>query len=237
MAAIFLGTPSTRPFSAQYVSALWQTRVRGATTWLPVLGQDIATGRNEVVRQFLKSRADFLLMHDSDATWHPDSVQRLADRNLPIVSGVIFKRDLPTAPTIGRGIGVNPEGHYLYSFAETINHILWQVERLGIDADTKNELLLDTDPSDLLEVDGAGAHFMLIRRDVLEKVAFPWYECTTTNGGEDFFFCRKAKAAGFKLVCDFSVYTGHVVGDGVEIGLKQFLMFRDKVKLDVPWVV
>ena len=234
---IALGTPSTRPFSAQYVSALWNTRIKAdGVAWLPVIGQAIDIGRNVVCKRALAANADFLLMHDSDATWHPDAVMRLIERNLPVVTGVIFKRELPTIPTIGKYVSVSTDGSVTYSFADCVNTILAKVERENVTPDTKNELLFDKQPDDLQEIDACGAHFVLIRRDVLQAVGDPWFACTSVNGGEDFDFCRKAIKAGFKLYADYSVFTGHVVGDGVEIGLREFLMFRDKMKAETTWL-
>lgn len=205
--------------------------------WAPLHGQAIDVARNALVKNFLKSGMEFMLMHDSDATWHPDAVDRLAARNLPVVTGVIFKRGLPTVPTVGRFVGMGVSGACMYSFADTVNRIIEKVEREKIAADTKNELLFEAQADDIEEIDGCGAHFMLVRRDVVEKIGGPWFESTTINGGEDFDFCRKVQRAGFKLFVDYSVFTGHVVGPGMEIGVREFMLFRDKEKVDVPWEV
>jgi cellulose synthase/poly-beta-1,6-N-acetylglucosamine synthase-like glycosyltransferase len=234
---IFLATPTTRNFSYQYVSSLHATRIHGGLQWQPVVGQAIDNGRNIIVRNFLKSNCDYLLMHDSDATWHPDAIQRLVDRNLPMVSAVIFMRRLPTVPSVGHRVSHGPQGELMYSFAASVNRILDIMEREKLPEDFRNELVLDKHPDDLQEIDGCGAHFMLIRRDVLEAVRGPWFECTTASAGEDFDFCRKVKAAGFPIYCDFSVFTGHVAGDGIEIGLKEFMLFRDKAKADQVWTM
>lgn len=236
MTSVFLATPTTRDLSVQYVTSLWQTQIRAAATWMPVVGQALDVGRNILVERFLKSGMDFLLMHDSDATWNQGAVQRLVDRNLPVVTAVIFQRKIPTVPTIGIAAGKSPEGHQMYGFTHTINRVLEKVERDGMPED-KNELLYPKSPDDLEEIDGAGAHFMLIRRDVVEAIRAPWYQNTSINAGEDFYFCRQVKAAGIKMYVDYSVFTGHVVGPGLEIGIRQFLMFRDKVKLGEAWIM
>lgn len=238
MADIFLGVPTTRDFGVQYVSCLFGTRIHGAAEWSPLYGQAIDIARNALVKRFLLGTTDYLLMHDSDATWHPDAIERLASRNLPVVTGVIFKRGLPTVPTIGKYVGLGTNGAHLYSFAGTVNRILDVAAKNALDEETKNELLFDPQADDLEEIDGCGSHFMLIRRDVLEKIKGPWFESTTTNGGEDFDFCRKVQQAGFKMYVDYSVFTGHVVGPGLEIGIREFLLFRDKdQEVETPWEV
>jgi cellulose synthase/poly-beta-1,6-N-acetylglucosamine synthase-like glycosyltransferase len=238
MHGVFMGTPSTREFSAAYVMALFLTQLKGSLSWQTIQGQAIDVGRNALIRQFMRSKLDYLLMHDSDATWHPGAIQRLMDRNLPVVTGVIFKRNLPTVPTIGKDMGPSAlsDGSHLYSFAGTINTINQVVKEYKIGGDTRNELLLPANQELVQEIDGAGAHFMLIRRDVLEKMPDPWYECTSgPNAGEDFDFCRKVQRAGFKLCCDFSVFTGHVLGPGLELGLREFMLYSDRKEITTLW--
>lgn len=237
MPDVFIATPTTRDFSVQYVSSLWQTRIHGAAHWTAISGQAIDIGRNLLIKSFLKSGMDYLLMHDSDATWHPEAIDRLLSRNLPVVTAIIFKRSLPTVPTIGKLVGVGVTGAFMYGFADTMNKIVEKCEREHVAADTPNELLFDACEDDVHEIDGCGAHFYAIRRDVLEAIGDNWYQETSTNGGEDFAFCRKVQQAGFKLYADYSVFTGHVVGPGVEIGVREFMLFRDRVKADVPWEV
>lgn len=57
----------------------------------------------------------------------------------------------------------------------------------------------------LLEVDYLGSGMMLIKRKVLESIKAPfermWREDGTVSWGHDFYFCKKAKEAGFKLFC------------------------------------
>jgi cellulose synthase/poly-beta-1,6-N-acetylglucosamine synthase-like glycosyltransferase len=240
MANVWMGTPTTRDFSPQYVSSLVLTRVNGLMGWDAVQGQAIDAGRNHVVRRFLQHQQfEYLLMHDSDATWHPEAVDRLAERGLPVVTAVIFKREYPSVPTVGRFASIGPAGETYYSFGQTINRIVERVRREReagkIPTDFANEQVFDRAPDDLEEIDGAGAHFMLIRRDVLEKIGAPWFECTAPGAGEDFDFCRKVQRAGFKLYVDYSVMTGHVVGPGMEIGAKQFLAAWHGAKVETVW--
>jgi hypothetical protein len=238
MPSVFLGTPTTRDFSPQYVTSLFRTQLKGALAFHTLVGQAIEIGRNRIVETFLANKMDYLLMHDSDATWHPGAVQRLVERGLPVVTGVIFKRSLPTVPTIGRDVGPSPsdERNHLYSFADTINQIQRVVVREKIGPETPNELLLPKHPDDLQEIDGCGAHFCLIRRDVLETIGKPWYRATGTNAGEDFDFCRRVKAAGFPLYVDYSVFTGHVLGPSLELGLREFLLFSDHKEINTLWM-
>lgn len=237
MANVFIGAPTTRDLPIPYVRSLWTTSINGMIGCNWIKGQAIDIGRNSVVKMFLKHKEyDYLLMHDSDASWAPGAVQRMIDRDLPILTAVIFQRGLPTVPTIGKHVRISPEGHHIYSFTGTINKIFEVAKREKLDDTCKNIQLFDKHEGDIQEIDGAGAHFMLIRRDVFEAIGEDWwYRCTRSNSGEDFYFCRQAQAAGFKLYCDYSIYTGHNLSGELELGLREFLMYSDKVKLETVW--
>ena len=238
MTKVLLGAPTTRDLPIPYVRSLWTTEIKGTLAWDTVYGQAVDVGRNNVVRRFLKNYPgfDYLLMHDTDATWHPKAIQRLVDRQLPVISGVIFKRSLPTVPTMGKFVNISPEGNTMYSYRETINKIVDIIDQYEIQPDTKNAFVLDERPDQVKEIDAAGAHFMLIHRDVLTAIGDNWYECTRLNAGEDYAFCRKVQQAGYKLHADFSVFTGHHLGGMMELGLREFMLYRDHVKLDTEWI-
>lgn len=241
MPKVWIGTPTTRDFSAQYISSLMSSHLPQVSAWDAVVGQSVDVGRNIVVKRFLDHPQgfDFLLMHDSDATWAADAIHRLATRNLPMVTAVIFKRGLPTVPTTGKVVSTGPTGATMYGFSGTINRIVERIQRersagkLG--PEFRNELVFDRQPDDLEEIDGTGMHFCMIRRDVLEAIPFPWFTTTSANGGEDFDFCRKVQRAGFKMYVDYSVFTGHVAGPGIEIGVNEFLMAHHGAKVETVW--
>lgn len=240
--SVYVACPATRDFSVQYNASFFSTRWPGKTTWCPVIGQAIDVGRNTICKRFAQSDYDYLLMHDSDATWHPEAVERLVSRGLPFVTSVIFWRHLPTVPTIGKHVSLDATGSHMYSFAGTIERIQQKIaqetERGNVDEYAPNELVFPAQPDDLEEIDGCGMHWCLIRRDVIARIGYPWFECTDTNSGEDFDFCRKVQKAGFKLHVDYSVFTGHVVGPGMEIGVREFLLGRTGApQVDVLWKV
>lgn len=85
---------------------------------------------------------------------------------------------------------------------------------------------LEECPSEPFEVDYAGTGFMMIRRNVIEKLAdsaetyegpdgrvSALYMTPVHNDGfesEDYHFCRKAREAGFKILMDPSISLGHI---------------------------
>jgi len=77
------------------------------------------------------------------------------------------------------------------------------------------DTVLDYKDGDLVEVDACGMGCMLIKKSVFEKLEEPYFQYTprsktSLQKGEDYYFCEKAKDAGFKIFCDTSVICGHI---------------------------
>lgn len=227
MSNVMLGVPSHRGgFPTEYVKSLWSFNLTGNATWLPVEGLAVDVARNLIVSQFLQSNNDYLLMHDSDAVWHPDAIMRLLSLDLPVVSAVIYQRRFPTVPFIGRLDQIKENGDFLYSFVHAAGQVIDVALRNQYEP-PDSEVLPPLFEEDVVEtIDACGSHFVLIRRDVLESIEPPYYQIThPPNAGEDFYFCRKVKEAGFDLYVNYSVHTGHVAGEGVVIGLREFFIY------------
>lgn len=83
-------------------------------------------------------------------------------------------------------------------------------------------------PSVFQEVDAIGTGGILIKREVFEKLKYPWFETwydeTTPDKhwSVDFDFCVKAKAAGFKIFVDPDAAMGHI-GEAPIITKETFL--------------
>ncbi len=66
----------------------------------------------------------------------------------------------------------------------------------------------------LVEVDSVGSAAVMIHREVLEKLEFPWFQFQYKKSREiliteDHYFCVKAKQAGFSVWCDTSMPCAH----------------------------
>lgn len=227
---ILIATPRTKPILDGYLMSLWESRFKGGLQLKiqPNLAVDIA--RDHLVGMMKEHKADAILFADVDATWHPDAIQRLWDRKKDIVCGIMYRRALPPIPTIGYYQGVNEKGRHIYdlgTFSDQVKHYLaWQKQKLGMGDNIPNNLCFPSEyPGELVEVDGCGSHFVLIRKRVFEAMPAPWYKTVTVSAGEDYWFCRKAKAAGFKIYADMTVHTGHEVGTGFDVGANEFMAF------------
>jgi GT2 family glycosyltransferase len=159
---------------------------------------NVSNGRNGIVKDFLASPAEWLLMLDSDMMFDPTLIEDfLADADAdsaPFVGGLCF--------------GINDGALF---------PTLYGLERA--DDGTVGTIRYEAYPEDsLFQVAATGAACTFVHRRVYEAIAarqfnaaFPWYQETEMSGrpvGEDFTFCLRAG------LCDFPVY----VHTGIHVG-------------------
>jgi GT2 family glycosyltransferase len=146
--------------------------------------------RNLICERFLAGTDDYLLMIDDDMV-PPRDLLAMADHELDIVSGLLY------AFMPERGI---------YNVAYTRDGEQYRRAAIGSLAEFKG----------LHEVDLVGGACLMIHRRVLVSLPRPWFRLemdetvTRLLDSEDFYFCRKARAAGFKIHLDSDRPCGHV---------------------------
>lgn len=141
-------------------------------------GTLIASQRMELAQQALAEKADFLLWLDSDMRFPKETIGHLILRDKPIVAANYSTRRMPVKPVAMR----DARG---------------QIERVYTGPESEG----------LEAVDYVGMGVMMVKREVFEKLDAPWFAIPySTVGnhyiGEDVFFCRKAKEAGYETLVD-----------------------------------
>ena len=92
-------------------------------------------------------------------------------------------------------------------------------------------------PNVFQEIDVVGTGGILIKREVFEKLKYPyfetWYDETNPDlhYSVDFDFCMKAKLAGFKLFVDPEALMGHI-GESPIITKDTFLAHMKKIQTE-----
>ena len=153
--------------------------------------------RNIIVREFLKLDPGFkyLLMFDDDMRIPRGTVEALTFPDLPIVGGLCTLKHYPYSPVAymveEREATVVP-GQEFYGEVPVNLRLIVNIER----------------NSGIVPVDVTGAACICIRRDVLEAIEPPWF--LIEGMGEDVYFCRKAKEAGFPIHINTGVCPGHI---------------------------
>lgn len=144
----------------------------------------ITHNRNMIVKKFLETDYDYLLMIDSDCI-PPANVLDLADYQKDIIGGLCFAyMDRRVIPLI---LKENHEGSY-----DMVDVGLGQ----GV-----------------IECGGIGSGVMMIKREVLENIPFPFRNEYDPEGikikGLDISFCERAKEKGYKVWCDVNMLCDH----------------------------
>jgi hypothetical protein len=189
-AKIYIGTPcyGGQCFNG-YVSSLLQTVQYFKDQNIPInleirflTNESLITrGRNLIVAQFLgDSTATHLLFIDADISWHPSTIQKLIKADKDIVGAVYPKKFYhwdklnKLLPEVSSNITLDqPLDKKVESFikANLLNYTINYSD---------NSSIIDS----LLEVKHIGTGFMLIKRQVLEKMCerFPQYKFEDDTG-------------------------------------------------------
>ncbi|MBI2082284.1 MAG: hypothetical protein HYT76_01825 [Deltaproteobacteria bacterium] len=173
----------------QTVAAILEMEKPRGSELMVFQGALVDRARNHLVEQMLSHANQFthLFFLDADIAPRPDALAQLLSRNLPIVSGLYRKRTPPHEPM---------------AFIKAKKGFIPISER---------------GPA-LQEVDRVGGGCLLIRRDVFRKMKPPWFVNGWTKKGhvsEDFYFCDKAHACGYKIFLDRETRPLHLQPVGI----------------------
>lgn len=156
---------------------------------IPRLMPDMA--RNKLAQMAIDYGFTHLLVLDDDMVYDDqDIITKLVAHNKDIVGVRAYTRSAPHYPCVFYSGGAGDE------FYQEV----------------------DFDCVGLREVDALGMSMCLINVDVFRKVPGPWFEFGKVkilgkgdeHFGEDVYFCKKAKEAGFKVYCDTNIEIAHV---------------------------
>lgn len=155
----------------------------------------ISRVRNICGQEIVDSDADYLMFIDDDIVWdvNDNPIDRLVEKNKDIVGGVYVTRSMDHHPVI----------RTLATQESKIN---------------KEEKIVKTEITDeLQEVVYIGTGFLLIKRSCLAEVYnkhhYPFMPLEDETGeylSEDYAFCYRARALGFKVYADTSINLGHI---------------------------
>lgn len=189
---VLIAIPHTGNIRSELVSALLKVLKKSVLENEIELGVDLSYGmpvdsnRNSIVKKFLVTDYEWLLMIDSDIV-PPLNVLDLLKHEKKVVGAVCFT--------------MSSEGIPYPVIMRKDNEKGW-----GYNVDRRVK--------DLMNVDVTGASCLLIHRSVLEKIPSPFRlgydkEGIVTVIGEDFDFCEKVRKIGLKVWVDTTIQCGH----------------------------
>lgn len=180
----------------------------------------IADGRNKLVETFLsKPRATHLLFLDTDITCASNACRKLLSHDKQIISGVYFQRGEHQFPLIYNYQGIRRmHDKSRPAFSPMLAPVYDYLDKKRLPHVGITYATLEGNDG-LIEIGGCGAGFLLVKRDIFENIPFPWF--SFEMGGEDLYFCHKARKHGFQIWADMSVLLGHL--RLAPVGASQFL--------------
>lgn len=150
---------------------------------------DAAVARNILANNF---NGDYIFFVDDDVIPPMNAIEKLYSHNKDIVAGLYFSRREPFFPQIYETTKV--EGK----------------EQTG-----RYDAIFDIPQDQLIEVDACGFGCILIKKEVFDKLETPFFQFIPGTEkqlqvSEDYYFCKKAKDAGYKIYCDTSIKCKHI---------------------------
>ncbi len=230
--SVYIATPYTRPHYSRYVRSLLFCDMPKMAIYRDLFGYAIDVARNRLVKEFLASGMQYLLFVDNDCSFPVRTIQKLMADDKPVVcTGMYTRYDMVPRPTIGYYIGKGSNGKELYRFGDIAKTCVETALKAGMTGAGDGLSMEELGPNaidlgehgGLIDIDGCGMHCTMIRRDVLEKLREPYFVHDESVAGEDFYFCRKVREAGFKICFDTSIHTGHIVGEEKDVGLRELV--------------
>lgn len=154
-----------------------------------VKGYDCAKARNMIVKTAIEGGYDYTLMVDSDIVLPPDTLKIFLSDPCPIIMGLYpKKRTANSETTLVKPDAKDNNNRYFY-------HTLPKEQRFPIRA--------------------GGFGCVLIHKDVFKHLSYPYFLFEVHKYGtflsEDYYFCKKAREAGYTIWADSRVRCGHVV--------------------------
>lgn len=146
--------------------------------------------REKMALDALANNADYLFMIDDDMLSPYDAFERLYRHDVDIVAALAFTRNPPyNAVLYQTKEGWDSTIHRKYVFTDWIR---------------------DWPRGKLVECDAVGFGCVLIKMDVIRKMARPYFMCSSGTG-EDIWFCIRAKEqTGAKVFMDTTFEVGHM---------------------------
>ena len=144
------------------------------------------TAENVTAREFLAGDYTHLFMTEQDMILPTDTIPKLLALDQPVAAGLYMMREGDGAPCLFQKTVTPATNPYPHS----------PVTMFPADRPFRN--------------DCPGLGCALIRREVFERVPFPWFDLKESNYGSDMYFFTKVRDAGLEVWVDPSVRCGHM---------------------------
>ena len=157
--------------------------------------QLVHQARNVLARGFKETDCEWAFWMDSDMVFPPSTIVRLIEKAKEVgtqfMTGVYYQRLGDHLPVLWRKQPELTDGRKV-GFAD-------------LPPDAKEAYLhhfIIPNGMDPIKADVCGFGCLVMHRDLVEKIEYPYFKMISDNCSEDFYFCIKARDAGFQLWAD-----------------------------------
>jgi GT2 family glycosyltransferase len=188
---IAIGLPTNRLIKPKTVLSLANLINETKYDVFPIVASEgftIAENRIYITVQAIKNGCTHLFFVDDDMTFPADTLDRLMEHKKEVIGVNLYSRCLPLRSTI-----------------------IFLPESYNLDGESFDPII----PDHIFEVEGCTGGCLLIDLSIIDKLEKPWYgfevnEFGVTLLGEDVWFTRRARKAGYKVWCDPTIVVGHI---------------------------
>jgi len=173
-------------------------------------------------RGLLQSDCTHVLLWDTDQVFFNDNMLTVLEvaktLDLPVVSGWYFPTTMTGTPVVFKRTGNKKLANY-NDFSEYVTYSLREMFELP---KTPSPL------GGIVKVDGIGMGLCVIRRDVFEKIPYPWFlewhpamNRDVHHFGEDLWFCDLCAKYDIPVHVALRAYVGHFGKQGFVVGHRE----------------
>ncbi len=183
---VLIGIPCRDSVDTKFAFSLFNLKRSVETEVVFEVAGDVARSRNLIAERAIKGGFTHVLFIDSDMKFNPDLLDKMLAHDKDIVGVMYHQRRLPLRNNLMPLNAEKAEGQ-----SKTVD---FQVTE------------------DLFEVAWVGTGIMLVKTDVFKALKAPLFTFVHDGDyiGEDVYFCRKAREAGYKILVDATVENRHV---------------------------
>jgi hypothetical protein len=187
---IALLLPHRESLPAEFVESIWGPLRNVPVAWCEKIPRmcrtpSLPVARNMLAQQALDAGATHLLWVDSDGAMETPQDPNEALR-------LLYGCDAPIAACL-----------YRSKQKTGFNYAAWNRVKDGYTP-------IESWTGNWFPVDVTGLHFVLIKREVFEKVPKPWFHWETESPSEDFYFFERAREAGYPVRIFAEVKLSHL---------------------------
>lgn len=192
------------------------------------IGATVDDNQNDIVLKFLESDAEYLVLVEDDMVFEPNTASmmawKMAETNqvgidIAILCGLYFQRSDVPAPHFYRRTGIRDvNGEKAIQHESMVSDVEIMLAELDVETTDQPYVLLPGQGGErsVMEIDAGSTGLACIRRDVFERVDYPWFRRMGAEVGQpggtapDLAFFFRAAEADIATYGDLGICAGHL---------------------------